>query len=128
MGQCLALIFGGVIGTAARFLISMGMVRFLGSTYPHGTFVVNLLGCFLMGIFISRFGPMVSPGNENAKFFLMIGFCGAFTTFSTLILETSNLMQEGRSMGAFLNIALSILFGLGLLWFGMFLGEKLKGA
>ncbi len=113
---------GGMAGTAARYAVSGLAYRLWGAGFPYGTMFVNLLGCFLVGFFVSLTEKkfLLSP---NARILLMVGFCGAFTTFSTVILETTYLIRDGESMRAFLNVFLSVLIGLIILRAGIFVGE-----
>src|SRR3972149_12147921 len=73
----------------------------------HGTFTVNVLGCFLIGILVVLAEEKFLL-NPQLRLMLMVGFCGAFTTFSTFILETANLTKQGEILNAFLNILLSV--------------------
>jgi len=106
----LNLALGGILGTFARYSLAGVVYRVFGTTFPFGTLVVNLIGCFLIGIFAVFAEEKLLLG-PTARMFLMIGFCGAFTTFSTFILETSNLTRDGENLYAFLNIALSVILG-----------------
>lgn len=118
----LSLAAGSLAGGFARYWLAGAVYRGLGTSFPHGTFAVNMLGCFLLGLFdalaMSRF--VLGP---SARLLLMTGFCGAFTTFSTLILETANLMKEGDFVRALLNTLGSLLFGLILLRLGALAGR-----
>src|ERR1700693_2480640 len=93
---------GSLAGGFARYFMAGAVHRALGTSFPYGTFLVNISGCFLIGLFdclaTERFAL-----NPTARLLLMTGFCGAFTTFSTLILETSNLMKDGDFSRATLN-------------------------
>lgn len=115
---------GGLSGTFARYFLSTTVYKFFGSRFPHGTMVVNLIGCFCIGIFsaLSEEKAILGP---NGRFLLMIGFCGAFTTFSTFVLETFNLVKDGEILLAFGNICLSVLIGLLVFKLGFMLGEVL---
>jgi CrcB protein len=83
---------------------------------------VNMTGCFLIGLFDSLAGEKFLLGPQ-ARLLLMTAFCGAFTTFSTLILETSNLMKDGELWLAFVNSLGSLAFGLLLFRLGVWLGK-----
>ncbi|HOW58622.1 MAG TPA: fluoride efflux transporter CrcB [Candidatus Omnitrophota bacterium] len=122
MVKWLGLTAGGVLGTFARYFLSGFIYRIFGSHFPLGTLVVNLIGCFLIG-FLAVLAEEKFLLGPNARIFLMIGFCGAFTTFSTLILETSNLSKVGENLYAFLNIAFSIVLGLFVFRLGVLLGK-----
>jgi CrcB protein len=102
---------GSLAGGFARYLMAGAVQSALGPSFPYGTFLVNITGCFLIGIFdclaAERF--VLDP---TARLLLMTGFCGAFTTFSTLILETSNLMKGGDFARASLNAVGSLIVGL----------------
>jgi CrcB protein len=108
------LAIGGIAGTAARYLCATWIYKATGTNFPYGTMVVNLSGCLLIGFF-NGLGEVRSVLSPNDRILLMTGFCGAYTTFSTLILETSNLINDGEMLRASLNF-----FGSGLLGFLLF--------
>ncbi|MCX5711401.1 MAG: fluoride efflux transporter CrcB [Candidatus Omnitrophica bacterium] len=116
------LVIGGTIGTIARYFLSGFIYRIFGTSFPYGTLVVNLTGCFIIGFLVS-----ISENkfllNPNARLLLMIGFCGAFTTFSTLILETNNLIKGGETLRAFMNVFVSVAVGFIVFRIGVLLGE-----
>jgi CrcB protein len=116
------LIIGGVGGTAARYAVSGLAYRLWGAGFPYGTMLVNLSGCFFVGFFagLTEKKFLLDP---NTRLLLMAGFCGAFTTFSTFILETAYLIRDGESARAFLNVFLSVLIGLVVLRAGILAGE-----
>lgn len=121
MNNWIHLALGGIVGTFARAFLAAAVYRTLGTDFPYGTMAVNLTGCLLVGLFDSmaelRFliGP---PG----RLLLMTGFCGAYTTFSTLMLETSNLIRDGEMIRALLNFIGSGVLGLVLFRLGAYLG------
>ena len=107
----IGLAFGGVLGTFLRYLLSKLVHERTGISFPWGTLCVNALGCFIVGFLVALFMRERDPVDLNIKIFLVTGFCGAFTTFSSLVLETSSLMEGGRWTASFLNLALSLLLG-----------------
>ncbi|HOG23363.1 MAG TPA: fluoride efflux transporter CrcB [Candidatus Omnitrophota bacterium] len=110
MAKWIALLSGGALGTLARYGLGGIIHQFLGSSFPYGTLAVNLTGCGLIGFLavLSEDKFLLSP---SSQIFLMIGFCGAYTTFSAFMLETANLMKDGENVRAFMNIFASIVFG-----------------
>ena len=120
----IALVTGGVAGTVARYVLSGFMYQFAGSEFPYGTLAVNLAGCFAIG-FLAALSEEKFLLGPNARLLLMAGFCGAFTTFSTFMLETSNLLREGETLRAFANVAVSIAVGFFLFRLGVLLAELL---
>lgn len=110
MTKWISLITGGIAGTAARYAVSGVVYRFLGASFPYGTLVVNLMGCFVVG-FLATISEEKFLLAQNTRILLMAGFCGAFTTFSTWMLETSNLMKDGEMWLAFWNVAVSVIVG-----------------
>ncbi len=118
------LIIGGATGTVARYALSSAAYRAFGAGFPYGTFAVNLLGCFILGFLVS-FSERKLFLDPNMRLLLMVGFCGAFTTFSTFILETANLMKDGEMTRAFLNVVVSVVIGFVVLRAGIMLGDIL---
>jgi len=122
MAKWIGLAAGGILGTFARYFLSGAIHRIFGATFPLGTLAVNLVGCFAIG-FLAVLAEEKFLLGPTARVFLMIGFCGAFTTFSSFILETSNLTKDGESLYAFLNIALSVLLGFFVFRLGVMLAR-----
>ena len=118
------LIIGGAAGTIVRYLLGGVVYKIMGTSFPYGTLVVNISGCFILGILASLSDRkfMLSP---DARLLLMIGFCGAFTTFSTLIFETDSLVRNGQAIRAFANIFASVILGFILFRVGTFIGETI---
>ena len=122
MTKIIMLAVGSLAGGFARYYLAGFVYRAFGTSFPYGTFAVNMTGCFLIGIFASLADKKFLLG-PNGRLLLMIGFCGAFTTFSTFILETANLIKDGETWQAFLNVMLSVVIGFLILRLGIFLGE-----
>lgn len=124
MDKWLSLVAGTLVGGVARYVLAGSVHQLTGSRFPYGTLVVNLAGCFLIGMFnsLAEIKFLLGP---NARVLLMIGFCGAFTTLSTLMLETSNLMKDGEILQALANMTATIVFGFLLFRLGEIVGEVL---
>lgn len=122
MNRWVSLCAGSVAGGVSRYLLAGLVYRGLGTAFPYGTLAVNLLGCLLMGLFdalaVERF--LLGP---DRRLLLMTGFCGAFTTLSTLMFETSNLARDGQTLRAFANVALTVTLGFVLFRLGALLGR-----
>jgi len=84
---------GGFIGSAMRYLVQVYASRLISTTLPLGTFLVNIIGCFLIGLVfgISERSNLMSP---EWRIFLTVGFCGGFTTFSTFAFDNLMLLKE----------------------------------
>ena len=113
---------GGGIGACARYWLSTSVYQFLGTKFPFGTLVVNILGCFLIGLFMTLFEDRFLV-NPNLRLFLTIGILGGFTTFSSFSFETISLLQEGSYFDGVINILSSVLVCLSATWIGHFIGE-----
>lgn len=112
---------GGFLGAVARYGLSGWVHRQIPLTeFPYGTLVVNLLGCFLIGLAFGLVETRQLFGPE-LRAFLLIGILGAFTTFSTFGYETFVLIREAAFLRAFANVGMNVLFGLALVWLGYFL-------
>jgi len=108
---------GSFIGGSLRYLIAQIVQSKFLSAFPYGTFTVNIVGCFVIGLVFGLSTKMnLSP---EWRLFLATGICGGFTTFSAFSLETMQLLREGQSFFALLYVAASILFGLLAVYLGM---------
>jgi CrcB protein len=86
--------FGGLLGTIGRYLTAVYFARLIPSSFPYGTFVVNLLGCFVIGI-IYGLADRYSWLTPEWRLFLATGICGGYTTFSAFAYENIKLLQAG---------------------------------
>ena len=122
MIQILAIAAGGAVGSVLRYAVSTGVYSMLGRNFPYGTLAVNVIGSFLMGLL---FVLMVERLDMSAvwRMAILVGFLGAFTTFSTFSIETVNLLQGGDFMRALLNVTVSVAFCLVATWVGFRLGR-----
>ncbi|MCL4119871.1 UNVERIFIED_CONTAM: hypothetical protein GTU68_020502, partial [Idotea baltica] len=122
--QLLAIAGGGALGAVLRYGVSNGIYRLLGRDFPYGTLVVNVLGSLLMGFLFVLLVERMAVSAEW-RLALLVGFLGAFTTFSTFSFETLALFNEGALLKALLNIIISVTLCLTATWLGMTLGRQL---
>jgi len=115
---------GSVIGGVSRFLLQQFIQRRVESTFPYGTLVVNLLGCFVIGIVVGLAdrGNLMSP---QTRIFWATGICGGFTTFSSFINENHSMLLDGELLNTFAYISISIVAGLTATALGLFLIKSL---
>lgn len=109
---------GGGIGSVFRYLTSVWTQKLVQSAFPWATFIVNVLGCLIIGILVGFFTKQQIE-NSDLKLLFVTGFCGGFTTFSAFALENVKLFQTGNSLLALLYIALSVILGVFAVWTGM---------
>lgn len=122
----LLVFLGGGLGSAARYGVGVLALRLVGSGYPWGTFAINVLGAFLMGVVAETFA-LKAGLSQPLRLFLTTGILGGFTTFSTYALETALLQQRGE-LGAALAYALgSLIIGVAALFAGLALMRVLVG-
>jgi len=108
----------GALGTLARYGLSGLVQRYVGSAFPWGTFVVNVVGCFLFGAIWSLSNERLALSGE-AKILILTGFMGAFTTFSTLIADSSILMADSQWIQGLGNILMHSVVGIVAFFVGL---------
>ncbi len=114
----------GAAGCLSRYYLSAWVYGLLGRDFPYGTFVVNILGAFIIG-FLMEFGIRSTLVPPTLRVGLTVGFLGGLTTFSTFSYETFRLIEEGELLVAFTNVALSVLVCLLFTWTGIFAARQL---
>ncbi len=124
MTQILAIAAGGAIGAVMRYWASNGVYALLGRNFPYGTMAVNILGSLLMGLLFILFIERMDV-SAMWRGVILIGFLGAFTTFSTFSIETLNLIEEGALLSAVLNMILSVALCILATWIGVNIGRSL---
>ena len=120
---------GGGLGSMARFAASGIVARMVGETFPWGTLSVNVLGSLIIGFVATATGIdgrlMISPA---AREFMMLGFLGGFTTFSSFSLQTLSLARNGEWLQAAANVVASVIICLVAVWLGHIFAAQLNSA
>lgn len=111
--------FGGFLGTVARYLVYIWVDKQLPVVFPLGSFIVNIAGCFLIGLILGAAGKSLI--DDQLRLFLVTGFCGGFTTFSTFGFDGIVLLQQGQFTTFALYIMGSVTLGLLAAYFGFIL-------
>lgn len=114
----------GGSGAIVRYVVSVGSVRWFGDGFPVGTLIVNVGGCFLLGLLYQLAG--VSTLTDEWKHPLGVGFLGGLTTFSTFGYETFTALEKGKWQVAGGNVVLNLALGLGAVWLGIVLAKALS--
>ena len=113
---------GGSVGALCRYGVDRATASILGTTVL-GTFVVNVTGSFILGILLGT-AAVKSNWPPAYSLFLTVGFCGSFTTFSTITVASARIIEEGDYIRAILNIGGSILIGLLAAFTGLWIGRN----
>src|SRR5262252_8693196 len=111
---------GGFVGSVSRYLVAVLFAAQVSSVFPFATLIVNVVGCFIIGILfaLSDRGNILSP---EWRILLTTGFCGGFTTFSTFSYESIRLIQDGELFYLGLYVVLSVVIGFGATYLGILL-------
>ena len=116
----LVIALGGALGSVARYFVGKASLLLWGPDYPWGTLIVNIAGCFVMGI-LAGLTAHYTELSQEVKSFLLIGLLGGFTTFSAFALDVVALYQRGAWMGAALYLSASVIASIVALLAGLFL-------
>ncbi len=127
MFRLLLLAVGGALGTLSRYGLN-GVISQRVATFPLGTMVINSTGCFVIGFLAAISGPALGRAwlKPEWRDFLMIGFCGGYTTFSSYGLQTLNLARDGEWLYVAGNVIGSNVLGLVAVYLGWVLGRFLQ--
>jgi CrcB protein len=119
MNSLLAVALGGAVGASGRYLFNLQMMRLLGTNFPWGTFGVNILGSFIMGVLAEGLALRFNVSAEMRSF-LMTGVLGGFTTFSAFSLDAGNMIERNDFGLAGLYIAASVVGSIAALFLGLY--------
>jgi CrcB protein len=114
----LIVFFGGGLGAALRHGINLVAARALGTEFPYGTLIINVLGSLAMGLIAEYFALKIGLP-QRWRLFLTTGILGGFTTFSAFSLEAALLYERGQQMGAAIYVVASVVLAIGALFAGM---------
>jgi len=124
--KILWLSMAGSVGTVSRYLLGGFVHRFVDAEFPWGTLSVNAIGCFFAG-FLWIFSERYLEISGELRTVIFIGFFGAFTTFSSVMLETAELLRAAEWTASVKNVLLHNVLGIGLVILGIAAAKSLKG-
>lgn len=116
---------GAGLGGVFRYWISNSIYWLFGRQFPYGTLVVNVSGCFLMGLLFVLILERFDGLGPQLRSLLLIGLLGGYTTFSSFSIETLNLFENGEWLSGSLNIFLSVILCIVAAWLGVIGGRQL---
>lgn len=119
MGMVISIALGGAIGALGRFFLSSQITHLMGPGFPWGMLIVNVMGCFAMGV-IAELGALTWNLSPEMRAFLTTGILGGFTTFSAFALDTAVLTQRGDMTNALLYVGGSVGGSVAALFLGLY--------
>ena len=122
--QILLVAVGGAVGSVARHLVGVVSLRLFGPAFPFGTLIVNLVGAFVMGVFVELLARRFGASND-LRLLIATGVLGGFTTFSSFALDTAVLWERGEVISSFVYVATTLVLGLAALFLGLGLARTL---
>lgn len=124
MNMILAIAAGGAIGALARYFLSSQVTHVVGPAFPWGILIVNVLGCFIMGVIAEAAALTWNPSPEM-RAFLTTGILGGFTTFSAFALDTAVLSERGDAAATLFYVTASVGGSILALFLGLYLVRAL---
>lgn len=124
MDKFLLISLGAVLGANARYWIGNWAAEKFGSAFPYGTMIINLSGSFVIGLFLTLVTERLAL-DPRWRYLIVVGFLGAFTTFSTLAFESFNLVDQGQWLAAFMNVFGSAALGILFVGLGVFIAKMI---
>lgn len=121
----LLIFLGAGLGGVLRYWVSNWTYLLLGRQFPYGTLIVNISGCFLMGLLFILIMERFDGIGSELRALLLIGLLGGYTTFSSFSIETINLFESGNWLSAIMNIVLSAMLCVIAAWLGVIGGRNL---
>jgi CrcB protein len=117
MEKYLIVLLGGAIGSLARYLTGTAIMNRYPGRFPLGTVIVNVTGCFLIGAIMTLLTQKTAP-HPNWRLFLVVGFLGGYTTFSSFAWETYIAARDGSPWVGLFNVITSVILGYLAVWLG----------
>ena len=121
--KILSVAIGGSVGAVARYLINISPLATVLAKFPLPTFIINIVGSFLIGFLMIVFADKYVV-NENIRMAVIVGFLGAFTTFSTFAFDTGQMMREGHWAAAAANLLANNVLGIGAFLLGLAIAQR----
>ncbi|MGQ3890508.1 fluoride efflux transporter CrcB [Legionella sp. CNM-4043-24] len=126
LSSLLVVALGGSLGAVSRYSVVVLSQALLGARFPYGTLLVNSMGSFLAGLLMMLVMERLTD-SEPWRLFLMVGFLGAYTTFSSFSWETLMMFEQGEQLKAALNVILNNVAALALVFMGVQVGRWIGG-
>jgi fluoride exporter len=123
LDRFLVVLIGAATGGLARYVVGAAVMQRFGGRFPLGTLVVNVTGCFFIGLLMTLFTERSEP-HPNWRLLLVVGMLGGYTTFSSFAWETYQSVKEGNLLMGFANIALNVVLGYLAVWCGALLVRR----
>ena len=123
MDRYLVVMFGGGVGSLVRYIAGTAIMKRLGGRFPLGTLIINVTGCFLIGLLVSLLTERLRL-HPNWRLLLVVGFLGGYTTFSSFEYETFAAIREGGLWIGLLNVFASVGLGYIAVWVGTMLAKS----
>jgi len=123
METILLISVGAILGANARYWLSSWVASRWGAGFPYGTMIINITGSFLIGLFLTLATERLSL-DPRWRFFIVVGFLGSYTTFSTFTYESYNLLINGQWFPGLVNLLGSAILGVLAVGLGVFLGQS----